>query len=74
MTLGILGVGFIDSGQPGGASFGFNGNDPVVIRFIPEPSAAALAIFAVAAVTCSVAIATNQLQKAGRGWDANRVS
>ncbi len=52
LTVGVLGAGIINSGDPGGASFGFRGNDPVVIRFIPEPSAAVLAIFALAAVTC----------------------
>ena len=52
MTLGVLGSGVVNSGQPGGASFGFNGNDPVVIRFIPEPSAMFLVVFALAAVTC----------------------
>ena len=51
LTVGVLGDGIINSGDPGGASFGFRGNDPVVIPFIPEPSTAALAIFALAAVT-----------------------
>ena len=52
LTVGVSGEGIINSGDPGGASFGFNGNDPVVIRFVPEPAAAALAVFALAAVTC----------------------
>ena len=46
MTLGVLGSGIINSGEPGGASFGFNGNDPVEIHFVPEPSAEFLAMFA----------------------------
>ena len=50
--MGVLGAGIINSGQPGGAAFGFRGNDPVVIPFVPEPSAATLALFALAAVTC----------------------
>ena len=37
MTVGVLGSGIVNSGQPDGASFGFNGNDLLVIRFIPEP-------------------------------------
>ena len=28
LTVGVLGDGFINSGDPGGASFGFRGNDP----------------------------------------------
>ena len=52
LTLGVSGEGIVNSGDPGGASFGFNGNDPLVIPFIPEPSTAALAIFALATVTC----------------------
>ena len=51
MTLGVLGNGIVNSGEPGGASFGFNGNAPVLIRFIPEPSTSLLAIFALAATT-----------------------
>ncbi len=46
MTLGVLGSGIINSGEPGSASFGFNGNDPVEIHFVPEPSAEFLAMFA----------------------------
>ena len=41
-TIGVLGSGIIDSGQPDGASFGFNGNDPVAI-FVPEPTTGLLA-------------------------------
>jgi hypothetical protein len=50
LTVGVLGAGFINSGDPDGASFGFNGNDPVPIPFVPEPAAATLAIFALAAL------------------------
>ncbi len=51
LTVGVLGEGIINSGEPGGAHFGFFGNDPVVIPFIPEPSTAALAMFGLVAVT-----------------------
>jgi hypothetical protein len=43
VTLGVLGAGIIDSGQPGGASFGFNGNEPVVVQFVPEPATGLMA-------------------------------
>lgn len=51
LTVGVLGAGIINSGQPGGASFGFNGNYPVAIfPLIPEPATRVLA--ATAFVTC----------------------
>lgn len=51
LTVGVLGEGIVDSGQPGGASFGFNGNDPVGVFIpVPEPATALLAGFASLAV------------------------
>ena len=44
LTIGLLGEGFVHSGLPGGASFGFHGNPPVHV-VIPEPSG--LSLFAV---------------------------
>ena len=57
----------IVAAELGGASFGFNGNDPVMIPFVPEPSAAFLAIFALAAVTCL-------RRRTLRTWPASRLS
>lgn len=52
LTVGVLGAGIINSDQPGGAAFGFKGNDPVVIPFIPEPTARVLAMSVVVAFAC----------------------
>lgn len=46
LTLGVLGDGIVNSGDPGGASFGFNGNEPVLVQFIPEPATGLLVALA----------------------------
>ena len=44
MTLGVLGAGITNAGEPGGAAFGYNGNLSVNVPFplVPEPESAAL--------------------------------
>lgn len=48
LTLGVLGEGIADSGQPGGASWGVNAGDAgaLAIPFVPEPSTALLGMMA----------------------------
>ena len=45
LSLGVLGEGFVNSGDPGGANWGF-GDNPVAIHFVPEPSALLLGALA----------------------------
>ena len=43
LTFGILGIGIIDAGEPGGAHFGYNGQSRLQVPFqIPEPCFASL--------------------------------
>ncbi len=43
LTLGVLGSGFVNSGQPGGANWGFNGVAPVDVLFRNPASASCTA-------------------------------
>jgi hypothetical protein len=45
LTLGVLGEGITNSGEPGGAQWGFGGN-PDPLPLIPEPASGLLALCA----------------------------